>query len=485
MPTNWFLQQTGSNSENGRSLVTDQMDSKTNSSAILTLNAKVFLQGSYDQTTGLMRDDLRNTYLPNSEPYGALGFTLVNSGGETFDNGLLSTTGNDALVDWVLVELRDKIDPSVIVATQSALLQRDGDIVSTDGISAVSFQGITQAAYFISIAHRNHLRVTSAILINLSSTPTTLDFTIGATPTAGNDAQITMGNNIFALYSGDSSSDNMVDAGDRSYCWNNRNQTGYLSVDVNLDGLCDASDRSIVWNNRNHGVEMPKYVSDNFEGNGPLLNYTTNNPSAVPGVTRTNGRYRAEVLDNSGNVTVHFHGDQGRLDAKEVVFPFEYIVRNIGIGTLADSQIAPPDISSYVFAGIQAHVYPDFNSINSSHFVVGHRGSKENTVEGKNTVNGYSTVNDAGTNVVPDGRADLRVVGLSNNTILWYYQVPNFDIGVTPDNWIAYRGTGLMPGTPPVFGDTIYIGPITYAYGSNNVPFVGTIDSIELVGETP
>ena len=227
-------------------------------------------------------------------------------------------------------------------------------------------------------------------------------------------------------------------------------------------------------------------VTDDFEGNGPLLNYTTNNASAVPGVTRTNGRYRAEVLTNANNVTLHFNGSQGRLDAKIVSFPFEYIVRNIGIGTIEDSQIAPPiNISSYVFSGIQAHVHPDFNSINSSHFVVGHRGNTENTIEGKNTVNGSSSVNDAGANVVPDGRADLRLVGLSDHTIRWYYQVPNSDVANTADNWIPYNGTGLLPGTPPVFGNTIYIGPITYAFDSDNVPFVGTIDRIELVGETP
>lgn len=244
------------------------------------------------------------------------------------------------------------------------------------------------------------------------------------------------------------------------------------------------------WRTFSYVVEDPAglvvRVSDNFAGDGPLLEYTTNNASAVPGVTRVNGRYRAEVLTNANNVTLHFNGSQGRLDAKVVSFPFEYIVRNIGIGTLSDSQTAPPDnISSYVFAGIQAHVYPDFNSLNSSHFVVGHRGGTENTVEGKNTVNGSSSVNDAGVNVVPDGRADLRVIGQADKTIRWYYQVPNFDVGNTADNWIPYRGTGLMPGVAPIFGDTIYLGPITYAFGSNNVPFVGTIDSIELVGEAP
>lgn len=240
----------------------------------------------------------------------------------------------------------------------------------------------------------------------------------------------------------------------------------------------------VQWRTFTYVVDIK--VSDGFAGSGPLINYTTNNESSLPGVTRDSGRYRAEVLTNANNITLHFNQFQGRLDAKLVTFPFEYIVRNIGIGTLADSQVAPTDaISSYVFAGIQAHVYPDFNSINSSHFVVGHRGNTENTVEGKNTVNGSSTVNDAGANVVPDGRADLRLVGQSDNTILWYFQVPNFDVPNTPDNWIAYNGTGQMPGTPPIFGDTIYLGPITYAFGNNNVPFVGTIDSIELVGENP
>ena len=40
-----------------------------------------------------------------------------------------------------------------------------------------------------------------------------------------------------------------------------------------------------------------------------------------------------------------------------------------------------------------------------------------------------------------------------------------------------------LPGTAAAFGQSVYIGLITYAFGTGSVPFVGTADSVELVGE--
>ncbi len=224
-------------------------------------------------------------------------------------------------------------------------------------------------------------------------------------------------------------------------------------------------------------------VSDSFDGTGPLVDYTTNNASALPDVARVNGRYRAELTDNTDDKTLHFHGDQGRLDAKLVSFPFEYIARNIGIGTIADSQV-PPSTSGdpFMFAGIQVHVL-NLDDTNSAHFVVGHRGSTHFTVEGKNTVNGSSSVNDDGANIVPNGRADLRIVGQADRSLKWYWQTPNPNPGVQADSWNAYRGTGDFPGSQAEFDDQVYIGLITYAFRESSVPFVGTADGVELVGE--
>jgi len=218
---------------------------------------------------------------------------------------------------------------------------------------------------------------------------------------------------------------------------------------------------------------------DLFDGNGALIGYTVNNESDLPDVARVDGRYRANLTDNSGNKTLHYNDVQGRLDAKLVSFPFEIIVRNIGIGTQADSQIAPIPTNSqyYIFAGIQVHV-PDLSSKNSSHLVVGHRGSKTFTVEGKNTVNGSSSVDDAGQGVAPLGRADLRIVGNTDRSLTLYWQVPTSN---QVDNWQLYRGDGVLPGSTPSYPSSVYVGLITYAQGSTGVPFVGTADSFEII----
>ncbi len=222
------------------------------------------------------------------------------------------------------------------------------------------------------------------------------------------------------------------------------------------------------------------YFIDSFDTNGPLIDYVTNNESALPNVSSVSGRYKAVLEDNNNNITLHFHDNQGRIDAKLVTFPFEFIARNIGIGTIDDSQVAPSSSGNpYLFSGVQVHV-KDFDSFNSSHVVVGHRGGAEFTVEGKNTVDGSSSVNDIGSNTVPEGRADIRIVGNDDNTLTVYWQTPNLDYITADDTWTLYNDIGNLPGAAPSYDSEVYIGLITYAFGQNGVPFVGTCDAIQV-----
>ena len=233
-------------------------------------------------------------------------------------------------------------------------------------------------------------------------------------------------------------------------------------------------------NSDNDNTPENSSVTDSFDGTGPLEDFVTNNETALPKVEQVDGRYRAELTDNADNKTLHFNDEQGRLDAKLVSFPFEFITRNIGIGTLDNSQTAPtPENSLYIFAGVQIHV-ETLNSLNSAHVVVGHRGNTYFTIEGKNTLDGSSSVNDIGANTVPDGRADIRVVGNQDRTITIHWQIPNLDFDNTADDWQLYSETGNLPGTAPEFGANVYVGLITYAYGTNGVPFVGTCDAIQI-----
>lgn len=220
-------------------------------------------------------------------------------------------------------------------------------------------------------------------------------------------------------------------------------------------------------------------LSDDFETEGELTGFVTNNESALPDVSKVDGRYRANLTNNDDNVTLHFNENQGRLDAKLLTFPFEFIARNIGIGTQEDSQTPPGhEGNEFIFSGVQVHAL-DLSQPNSSHVVVGHRGGTGFTIEGKNTLNGSSSVNDAGANIVPDGRADIRIVGESDNTVTVYWQLPNQQ----QDSWTLYNGTGELPGMAPAYSDSVYVGLITYAFELNGIPFVGTCDGIEVTSD--
>ncbi len=122
---------------------------------------KVFLQGPYNTGTGLMNINLNASGLvPYYEPYG--------TGKGEFLNLYLTPPFNDQIVDWVIVELRDAVNPGTIRSTRAALLQRDGDVVDTDGFSAVLFGDVPVDSYYVVVRHRNHLGVMSNIPYTLA-----------------------------------------------------------------------------------------------------------------------------------------------------------------------------------------------------------------------------------------------------------------------------------------------------------------------------
>jgi hypothetical protein len=269
-----------------------------------------------------------------------------------------------------------------------------------------------------------------------------------------------------------------ANAGHRSFVGRNLLALMIGVVAVACDRSSDATPHCLDLESQ--AASTPRSFTDDFAGDGPLLDYVTNNAEALPDVARVDGRYRALVTDNADDRTLHFFDKQGRLDARLVAFPFDYVARNVGIGRPDDSQSAPDSDSAetFVFAGVQVHD-PNLDARNSSHVVVGHRGATTFTVEGKNTCDGTSRVDDAGPGAAPLGRADLRIVGHADGTLSVHFQQPNLDHPSAPDRWEPYRGTGELPGPAPEYGPTVYIGLITYAAGEAGVPFVGTADAVE------
>ncbi|MCC6727042.1 MAG: hypothetical protein IT258_21245 [Saprospiraceae bacterium] len=182
----------------------------------VSLRPKVYLQAALhglSPAATLMRDDLRaEGLLPMTEPYtGLANFQHKGGGGgETIANAaLLQATGPDAIVDWVVVELRTSSSATnAVLATSSALVQRDGDVVAADGQSPVIFSNVDAGQYHVVIRHRNHLSIMTNAKVSLSQMPVTVNFTDPNTAVCQYGQKIIGGK--AAMWAGDCSRDGRV-----------------------------------------------------------------------------------------------------------------------------------------------------------------------------------------------------------------------------------------------------------------------------------
>ncbi|MBK9174918.1 MAG: PQQ-dependent sugar dehydrogenase [Flavobacteriales bacterium] len=216
--------------------------------AVVRLSPKLVLEGPYDSGPGLMIDALRTAGLvPLTEPYTtALGYSKVaKGGGEVTTAAVLNVAGNNAVVDWVRVELRSTAQPTMIAASAQGLLQRDGDVMAADGVSPLIFR-VGPGSYHVTVRHRNHLAVMTATGISLSATATALDLSAAATATYGTNARKDLGT-IRALWAGNAQVDAQVrymgDGNDRDPILvriggsvPTAMVTGYYPEDTNMDG---------------------------------------------------------------------------------------------------------------------------------------------------------------------------------------------------------------------------------------------------------
>jgi len=239
------------------------------------VSVKAFLAGPYDVSTGLMHDSLRvNGLIPTANPYTSPTYAAIGDPGtDTVSQAILAVTGNDAIVDWVLVELRSVTN--TVIANKRALIQRDGDVVSaTDGVSPVAFNTMLPASYYVSIKHRNHMGIMSSTSTRLNGCATSIDLTgasgvwVNSTLSANNAPrkQVTGTYPAYVLWSGDANSNKNVKyngnvGNDKDAILTalggtaNSNNTlnAYRKEDVNMDGKVrynnTDNDRQIILNN--------------------------------------------------------------------------------------------------------------------------------------------------------------------------------------------------------------------------------------------
>ena len=223
---------------------------------------RVMLDGPYNGVT--MNDALRTLpSFPLTEPFTAMGYAnAAYSAGAIIPSSVLAATGNNAIVDWVLVEMRPVATPGTVTASRAVLLQRDGDVVDLDGLSTVGFAGLADGNYCVAVRSRNHLPVLSspAIPITYGGAVANLDFTLPTTLVYDNDARKNV-SGVMVLAAGDVTFNGTV-----SYTGSGNDRdpiltriggviptntvSGYWREDVNMDGVVKytgaVNDRDII-----------------------------------------------------------------------------------------------------------------------------------------------------------------------------------------------------------------------------------------------
>ncbi len=271
---------------------------------VVSVPVRVFLQGALTRpgtiVGPLMRDDLRRKGLiPTMEPYTALGYVHVGGGSNLSianPSAVFSVTGANAIIDWVMVELRSTTYPYVKLASTPGLLQADGDVVQTDGVSTVAFSqsALGATAYQVSVHHRNHLSVMTANPISLTGTVAVVDFTSASTPiyqlpsgdTRTQTAPLALERGLLALWADNTNGDQLVILQGPNndvdpvffdvvgYAPNTAGLTNYIRSDVYLNSDVDMNGQ-VIFQGEDNEVDILFFEIMLHPGNevGQFINY--------------------------------------------------------------------------------------------------------------------------------------------------------------------------------------------------------------------
>jgi hypothetical protein len=222
----------------------------------------VLLQGPYISSAPPYMSTALNSggHLPQTQPYNGSPWNYT-TGTEAVSTNFFAN--NPTIVDWVLVELRDKNNPASILATRAGFLKSDGKVVDIDGVSKLGFD-ITPDAYYITVKHRNHLAVMcsdSARAFFSAPSVTAYDFTDNQskayTPPSGPAPMATLSGGKFGMYGGDCDGSGFIDVDDFTGPDNERFQSGYKNSDSEMSGFVDVDDFTLPDNNKFKGSQVP------------------------------------------------------------------------------------------------------------------------------------------------------------------------------------------------------------------------------------
>lgn len=232
----------------------------------IKLQARVFFNHTDPVAASMSTAMPTLTNFPMSDPYSALplnaSFIHTQNGAtmSTTPAFLAAMTGNDAIVDWVFLELRTPTvgGPAVTAHTQAALVQADGDIIDAEtGLPQVRFPMAKFGNHHVVVRHRNHLGIATLDALPITFNTPMLDFKANTVAMYGSvNPLISLTPTVWVTSGGDANYDGSIDAFD-TIIWEAENglfDDYTLNSDYNMDGSSDALD-SILWELNNGKFE--------------------------------------------------------------------------------------------------------------------------------------------------------------------------------------------------------------------------------------
>lgn len=203
------------------------------------VKATAILEGAYtgsSMTTNLST----NQQLPLTQPFNRPPWNYT--GTESVANAAAIPTNT---VDWVLLEVRDALNKTLVIERKAAFLLSNGAIVDVNGIAnGVNFYFLTpNTNYHLAIKHRNHLGAITANAVQLPNA-SPINFTNAATAQAAALGQlVNTGGGVYALRAGDINADGIISYADfNSYTSQLFGISPYRDADCNLSGTVSIVD---------------------------------------------------------------------------------------------------------------------------------------------------------------------------------------------------------------------------------------------------
>ena len=210
------------------------------------LGIDAILEGAYQHdSTIVMKESLLNgALIPKINPY---------TGYHSALSTILETEGENAPVDWLLIELRDINDWGTTIYEAPVLLQRNGRLVNADGTYPIRLTPPDKIdSFYLVIKHRNHLPIMYENI--LEGTYNRVDFTKSDSYNADGTGtgQKEISDDVWVMVVGNADDDIYDINGNDKIRWSEDNGDFgfYLDTDFNLDGDVNGKDK-IFWKGNN------------------------------------------------------------------------------------------------------------------------------------------------------------------------------------------------------------------------------------------